>query len=260
MKNILAKVHAIMSEISYIQKDKKNSFHGYSYASEAVIKEKLHEAFIKHGIVLTFSVNDIRLDPIGEKFETAATVKCTWRMTDIETNEYIEGNAVGVGADKGDKGVYKAITGALKYTLTSNFLIPTGDDAENDDVNKAIVGKQNVREKVAKAEWSENASSKNASSKNASSESKSDINACPKCEVGLIVEKTGKYGTFLSCNMYPKCNYTPPKDFADTVDKIIEMLEGKSEDAIKKVIERMKADGKWSEEDMKKVEQFILHK
>ena len=33
----------------------------------------------------------------------------------------------------GDKGVYKAITGAVKYIFMKNFLIPTGDDPEKDN-------------------------------------------------------------------------------------------------------------------------------
>lgn len=36
----------------------------------------------------------------------------------------------GDGLDKGDKGLYKAYTGAIKYLLMKTFLIPTGDDPE----------------------------------------------------------------------------------------------------------------------------------
>ncbi len=31
---------------------------------------------------------------------------------------------------------------------------------------------------------------------------------CPKCENGQLVIKNGKYGKFLACNKYPKCNFT----------------------------------------------------
>jgi hypothetical protein len=40
---------------------------------------------------------------------------------------------VGEGQDAGDKAVYKAMTGALKYCLLKTFLIPTGDDPERDE-------------------------------------------------------------------------------------------------------------------------------
>src|SRR5699024_6730814 len=36
------------------------------------------------------------------------------------------------GQDAGDKAVYKAITGATKYALMKVFMIPTGDDPEQD--------------------------------------------------------------------------------------------------------------------------------
>ncbi len=32
-------------------------------------------------------------------------------------------------------------------------------------------------------------------------------NNCPKCD-GYLVERSGKFGTFLGCSNYPKCRYT----------------------------------------------------
>ncbi len=58
------------------------------------------------------------------------TLVLSYRFYDIATGEYIEGSMEGDGADSGDKGVYKAITGAIKYIMTSTFLIPTNDDPE----------------------------------------------------------------------------------------------------------------------------------
>lgn len=48
-----------------------------------------------------------------------------------ETGEKIEVPWIGQGADKGDKGCYKAITGGYKTFLMKMFMIPTGDDPEN---------------------------------------------------------------------------------------------------------------------------------
>ena len=62
----------------------------------------------------------------------------------------------GDGADTGDKGIYKAMTGAEKYFLMKTFLVSTGDDPEADEkVDKAaaaagaakgpvVVGKSSV--------------------------------------------------------------------------------------------------------------------
>ena len=38
----------------------------------------------------------------------------------------------GEGLDAGDKAPYKAMTGALKYALLQSFLLPTGDDPEEE--------------------------------------------------------------------------------------------------------------------------------
>lgn len=38
----------------------------------------------------------------------------------------------GTGADRGDKGVYKAMTGCMRYLLWKWLLVPTGDEPDND--------------------------------------------------------------------------------------------------------------------------------
>ena len=48
------------------------------------------------------------------------------------------GAITGTGGDQTDKGMYKAITGAIKYIFIKHFLIPTQDDPE---VEKATKGK-----------------------------------------------------------------------------------------------------------------------
>jgi len=60
---------------------------------------------------------------------------------------------VGQGADKGDKGVYKAITGAKKYFIANLFLIPTDDDPEgNDDYEKQMKNLQTNKPVTTKVE------------------------------------------------------------------------------------------------------------
>lgn len=38
---------------------------------------------------------------------------------------------------------------------------------------------------------------------------------CPKCEVGYLVRRQGKYGYFLGCSRYPLCNSTKPVSWTD---------------------------------------------
>jgi hypothetical protein len=68
---------------------------------------------------------------------TTVTVDGTW--LDGDTGESLPAQTfIGYGADTGDKGVYKAMTGCEKYMLMKTFLISTGDDPESDEkVDKA---------------------------------------------------------------------------------------------------------------------------
>jgi hypothetical protein len=130
------KLHAVMTQCAYIKKDKVNSFHKYSYASEAAIKEKLHQSLVANRVVfLPTSARVVNRETgLGKDGKEAlTTVRLTYRFVDIDNGESVEGEFDGVGSDALDKGCYKAITGAIKYILTSTFLIETGDDPEQDD-------------------------------------------------------------------------------------------------------------------------------
>lgn len=133
------KLHAIMREVSYIQKDKRNSFHNYSYASEAAIKERLHDMFVKYGVL--FSCDPVAVVSERERATKTGTeivlvMQFHYCFEDVDSDDKREGTFFGSGADAADKTVYKAITGAIKYCLTTRFLIPTGDDPESDSDGK----------------------------------------------------------------------------------------------------------------------------
>lgn len=134
MQKILKKMLAIMTDVDRIEKDGTNDFHKYKYASEKIIKERLHTALVKHGVVFYIVKAEQSVDTVAikDKTERLTSTILTYRFCDVESGEYIEGQGIGQGQDPGDKGSYKAITGALKYILTTSFLIPTGDDPEAD--------------------------------------------------------------------------------------------------------------------------------
>lgn len=136
MKHIIQALNAVMKDVSYVQKSSENKFHGYKYASEASLLESLRPAMIQHGLILIPSVGNV--SPIDGHGNTMLTVEYTLAHTsgEIWPDKIV---AVGCGNDKsksgsvGDKGVYKALTGANKYLLFKLFQIETGDDPEKDD-------------------------------------------------------------------------------------------------------------------------------
>ncbi len=125
---ILKKLHLIMNDVPYIQKDAKNQHHGYTYASELAIKTALHDAMIKHKVIFQLETLDSRVDAASK----ATILSCRYKFWDVDSGENLEGVFQSAGPARDDKGLWAATTNAIKYILTSTFLIPTGDDAESE--------------------------------------------------------------------------------------------------------------------------------
>lgn len=141
---ILPKLHKIMDEAGVIGKDAKNTFHKYDYASEHAIKTTVKPLLVEHGVLFQLSADRLKLEQVGEDLDsTKVVIHFTYRFYNIEDGSYLQGSFVGEGEDKGDKATWKAVTGALKYILTSNLFIPTGDDPEADEK----VDKRNYKKK-----------------------------------------------------------------------------------------------------------------
>lgn len=133
--NLVSKLAEVMKQVKYIQKTGYNSFHKYKYATEADVNEKVREELAKLNVIMIPSVksciNRTHLTSSG-KTEYIVTVEVEFTFFDGDSEEKITLTSFGEGQDAGDKGVYKAITGAQKYALMKAFMIPTGDDPEAD--------------------------------------------------------------------------------------------------------------------------------
>jgi len=128
-------LHEVMSRVGYVQKTGKNAFHGYKYAGEGDLLEKLRPAMLEAGLILLPSVTSV--SPIDEHGNTTVRVEYTLLHKDGDVWPEKIG-AAGCGGDKnkngvGDKGLYKALTGANKYLLFKLFQIETGDDPDRDE-------------------------------------------------------------------------------------------------------------------------------
>lgn len=128
------KLWDIHEAVERIEKDKHNQQGGYQYASEKAIKEALHPLFVKHGLLLVPTKQDLVnfTPPQGDKKSYITTIKCAFTIVDLENGEDLPIEILASGGDSLDKGTFKAITGGIKYALTTMFLIPTGDDPEDE--------------------------------------------------------------------------------------------------------------------------------
>lgn len=116
-------------------KEGYNDFNKYNYLMEAQVTTKIKELFDKYGVIFHYQseITDVKeYQSMNGGTQFLVTVKIPYAFYDVESGEKFDGIAYGQGADKGDKGIYKAITGAIKYIYMKTFNIPTGDDAEKE--------------------------------------------------------------------------------------------------------------------------------
>lgn len=132
--NITKAILKVMSGVSFVQKAGKNEFHGYKYATEGDALAALRPHLIENELVI---ISDVIEHTSPDEFGNT-TVRVQYRILH-SSGEEIVCHFVGCGNDRsskgaiGDKGVYKALTGANKYFLLKTFQLETGDDPERDD-------------------------------------------------------------------------------------------------------------------------------
>jgi hypothetical protein len=132
-KNVYEAIQAVYGEVGYVQKETSKQLN-YSYASEAGFVRALRPAFINHKLILRVSnIGIVNL----ENYETAkgtamtrAVVTGQVEFIHTPTVTAIQVQALGEGADAGDKAVNKAMTDFYKYALRQAFMIETGDDPD----------------------------------------------------------------------------------------------------------------------------------
>ena len=144
-KNIAKKMIAVMGDVQHIPKNGYNSFHKYKYALESDISAAFSKALKSHNVFMFTSVLDRKMDVYPgarDKNTFFVSVKIEVTFVDADSGEYYTAVFHGDGTDTGDKAIYKAITGGLKYALMKTFLVSTGDDPEEVEVH---VGSADMR-------------------------------------------------------------------------------------------------------------------
>ena len=127
----------IMGMVGNIPKSGYNNFHKYRYAMETDLVSAIRPLLAAAGIMIIPSIERHKIiDGAPAKDGTPSKDKLTVltvRFSITDGRSEIIAYGIGYGSDTGDKGAYKAMTGALKYMLMKMFLIDTGDDPEADE-------------------------------------------------------------------------------------------------------------------------------
>lgn len=124
--NLYQKIHAVMQDVGYLQKDDAIEFGKTSYKaiSEEKVTSTVRESLLKHGLVI------MPIEQEHSREGTLSTVNTKYKIVDIESGQYEIIVSSGTGADTQDKGVGKAMTYSYKYLLLRTFAIPTGEDPD----------------------------------------------------------------------------------------------------------------------------------
>ena len=138
LPSLTSKLAEIMGLMAHVPKEGFNKQQSYKFVRESDVAEKVSQLLAERHIFLTQTVLD---DSREELYRTSSgnmmwltTVHVQFQFIDGETGEVTAPVVFpGYGADTGDKGIYKAMTGAEKYFLMKTFLVSTGDDPEADD-------------------------------------------------------------------------------------------------------------------------------
>jgi len=129
--SITAKLAEVMGEVGYVQKDARNDFHKYRYASAEAVLKKVNQALSTRGIAVSSSAVLERYEA-GASRDDASRAIVRLALTFHDGDESLTVEGIGEGSDKGDKSTMKANTAALKYAMANAFLISWGDDPEAD--------------------------------------------------------------------------------------------------------------------------------
>lgn len=117
-----------------------NDFDKYSYLKEEDLIFKLRPLLAESDLSFLktlVSVEDLpqRETSKGKPIYPVRVVLCGMLLH--KSGEWIKFYSTGDGQDGGDKGGYKALTGASKYLIAKGFGFPTGDDPEASDSEEA---------------------------------------------------------------------------------------------------------------------------
>lgn len=145
---VLEALKAVMQEIEGVKKDGHNDFHKYNFVSEAGLVETVRPAMLKHGLFLIgpMAHGEPTIDTCGVitfpvEYELAHESGAVWPSRIVVMAQGCDRDSKG---SWGDKGAYKAHTGAHKYALMRLLNLVTGLEPEHDSE-----GQRTTREAAA---------------------------------------------------------------------------------------------------------------
>lgn len=136
------KLVRVYEEVDHVTKRGTNSAQNYKYVKAGDLAHAVRNALLKLNVYAQVTFTTIRVWSFitsSGKSQNAYDVQCDIEFFDADAQPggpTFRTTGIGSGADFGDKGVFKAQTGGLKYALRNAFLVPDDTDPENDENEK----------------------------------------------------------------------------------------------------------------------------
>lgn len=148
---LYGKILHVVSKMEAIEKSGYNNHQKYSYSTEEDLVNAIRALLIEKKLLILTSSETKEIVKLnkpdknsssGLKETLVTVVNTKHKLIDTETGEFEEVSSTGTGWDDTDKGSFKAITGAMKYFIGKNFMVPSKDDAENDGLPRENAAQQ----------------------------------------------------------------------------------------------------------------------
>ena len=150
-QTLVKKLAQILATVDKIEKKGYNDHFNYKFVREADLVEAVRSKLAAQNIMITSSVDKTEVVDMTKVTKQGEVVQnrvgllyVTYTFRDGESGETIQVQGIGEIEQDGGKGIYKAITGAMKYMLMKNFLIDTGDDPEMEKKPKGEAKQQSA--------------------------------------------------------------------------------------------------------------------
>jgi hypothetical protein len=136
-KNLITKLAEACNAVGGVEKKGRNEHQKYAYVKAADVAKAIRRELFQRKVLLLSDEKEVSEQEVttnaGTKM-TKLTLKVEYTLRDGESEEKITTVAYGIAMDSGDKAIYKAKTGALKYFLRGLGIIPDErDDPEADE-------------------------------------------------------------------------------------------------------------------------------
>lgn len=141
------KIIAILNEVEFIGKDRKNPQQNYNFRGIDDMYNALHKSFAKNGVFIMSEVTNSK----REERPSKGGGLLIWTIVDVrftflaEDGSSVQSTMIGEAMDSGDKGCNKAMSAALKYALMQMLLIPTMEKKDPEDETPEVKDPQQVR-------------------------------------------------------------------------------------------------------------------